>query len=168
MNAITCNLTHEVACSMITCWAVQGVAGAQELRCACLYSLRHVSRDSTSCRATVAQHMCTYSAAVPHLVVSLFCACACKQSYKQEQQQATNRLADLDRQFEAAVAAILGITPDQHPQLLAAALQEQQQLQEAQVSLPYCRVFVERPVAFCRHYVAFCRLVGGLAGNNMR
>lgn len=59
------------------------------------------------------------------------------QSYAQQHQAATDRLADLDRQFESAVASILGITAEQQPQLLAEALQEQQQLQEVQVRLAW-------------------------------
>lgn len=55
------------------------------------------------------------------------------QSYNEQHQQATSRLSDLDRQFESAVAQILGITPEQQPRLLAEALQEQQHLQEVQV-----------------------------------
>jgi hypothetical protein len=55
------------------------------------------------------------------------------QSYNEQHQQATSRLSDLDRQFESAVAHILGITPEQQPRQLAEALQEQQQLQEVQV-----------------------------------
>lgn len=55
------------------------------------------------------------------------------QSYEEQRQAAAVRLADLQQQFEAAVAGILGLTPGQQPHLLAAALQEQQQLQEAQV-----------------------------------
>jgi hypothetical protein len=60
-------------------------------------------------------------------------ACFHPQSYVEQHQEATSRLSDLDKQFEAAVASILGITADQQPQLLAEALQEQQQLQEVQV-----------------------------------
>jgi hypothetical protein len=56
-----------------------------------------------------------------------------QQLYVEQHQQATSRLSDLDKQFEAAVANVLGITADQQPQLLAEALQAQQQLQEVQV-----------------------------------
>lgn len=56
------------------------------------------------------------------------------QTYNEQHQQASDRLSELDRQFESAVASILGIAAEQQPQLLAAALQEQQQLQDVQVS----------------------------------
>jgi hypothetical protein len=55
------------------------------------------------------------------------------QAYAEQHQQATARLSELERTFEAAVASILGIAAEQQPQLLAAALQEQQQLQDVQV-----------------------------------
>lgn len=55
------------------------------------------------------------------------------QTYAEQHQQVTARLSELERTFEAAVTSILGIAAEQQPQLLAAALQEQQQLQDVQV-----------------------------------
>lgn len=55
------------------------------------------------------------------------------QEYEQQQQAASAQLAGLGQQFESAVADILGITAEQQPHLLAAAVKEQQQLQEEKV-----------------------------------
>lgn len=78
--------------------------------------------------------MCT-PPLLPHLCAH---ALMLLQTYEEQHQQASSRLSDLDRQFKSAVASILGITPDGQPQQLAAALQEQQQLQEVQVCACGC------------------------------
>jgi hypothetical protein len=58
------------------------------------------------------------------------------QAYEQQEQQAQQQLAEQQRQFEAAVADILGIPAGQQQTgQLAEAVQEQQQLQEAEVRL---------------------------------
>jgi hypothetical protein len=58
------------------------------------------------------------------------------QAYEQQEQQAQQQLGEQQRQFEAAVADILGIAAGQQQAgQLAEAVQEQQQLQEAEVRL---------------------------------
>lgn len=103
-----------------------------EHRCACM-SLCWQLRGS-SCLSLALWCLVFPTASRPLLLHMLWCTPPRPaQSYNEQHQQATSRLSDLDRQFESAVAQILGITPEQQPRRLAEALQEQQQLQEVQV-----------------------------------